>query len=228
MTAKFQHSVRMIPVDQINILNPRDRGKKKFSQIIGNISKLGLKKPITVTHVSGSNGDARYELVCGQGRLEAYMALGQAEIPALIVEASKEELLLMGLAENLARRKHSTIELVREIGVLKERGYNPSQVAKKTDLHITYVRAILQLLEKGEGRLLQAIEKGQLPVNVAITIATSDDKAVQRVLQEAYEQNDLRGKALLRARRIIEARRAKGKSPRGAPPQASRTRGVRQ
>jgi len=51
-------------------------------------------------------------------------------------------------------------------------------------------------------------------VNVAITIATSDDKAVQRALQEAYERNDLRGKALLRARRLIETRRAAGKRPR--------------
>jgi ParB family chromosome partitioning protein len=217
MTATFDPKVRMIPVDHINVLNPRQRGKKKFSQIVGNISKLGLKKPITVTHAGGSNGDARYDLVCGQGRLEAFIALGQTEIPALIVKAPKEDLLLMGLAENLARRKHSTIELVREIGLLKDRGYNHSEIARKTDLHIAYVRAILQLLAKGEERLLQAIDKGQLPVNVAITIATSDDKAVQRALQEAYERNDLRGKALIRARRLIETRRAKGKTTHRGP-----------
>ena len=121
----------------------------------------------------------------------------------------------MGIAENLARRKHSTIELVREIGLLKDRGYSHAEIARKTDLNAGYVRAILQLLAKGEERLLQAVEKGHLPVNVAITIATSDDKAVQRVLQEAYERNDLRGKALLRARRLIETRRAKGKTSHG-------------
>jgi len=217
MNAKFDPKVRMIPIDRINVLNPRDRGRKKFSQIIGNIARLGLKKPITVTHAGGSNGDTRYDLVCGQGRLEAYIALGQAEIPALVVEAPKEDLLLMGLAENLARRKHSTIELVREISLLRDRGYTRSDIARKTDLHIAYVRAILQLLAKGEERLLQAIDKGQLPVNVAITIATSDDKAVQRALQEAYERNDLRGKALIRARRLIETRRAKGKTSHGGP-----------
>jgi ParB family chromosome partitioning protein len=214
MNAKFDPKVRMIPIDRINIVNPRERGSKKFSQIVGNIGRLGLKKPITVTLAGGSNGDARFDLVCGQGRLEAYAALGQKEIPALIVEAPKEDLLLMGLAENLARRKHSTLELVREIGHLKDRGYSHAEIAGKTDLHTTYVRAIIQLLAKGEERLLQAIDKGLLPVNVAITIATSDDKAVQRALQEAYERNDLRGRSLIRARRLIEARRAKGKSPR--------------
>jgi ParB family chromosome partitioning protein len=117
VNAIFDPKVRTIPVDRINVLNPRDRGRKKFSQIVGNIARLGLKKPITVTHAGGSNGESRYDLVCGQGRLEAYIALGQSDIPALAVEAPKEDLLLMGIAENLARRKHSTIELVREIGL---------------------------------------------------------------------------------------------------------------
>lgn len=215
MTSRFDPKVRMIPVRQINILNPRERGKKKFAQIVENIAKLGLKKPITVSHVSGSNGDARYDLVCGQGRLEAYIELGQSEIPAIVVDGTKEDLLLMSLAENLARRKHSTVELVREISSLKERGYNHTEIARKTDLDVTYVRGILQLLAKGEEKLLQAVEKRQLPVSIAITIATSDDKSVQRALQEAYERNDLRGKSLLRARRLIENRRSKGKKARG-------------
>jgi ParB family chromosome partitioning protein len=216
MTAKFDPKVRMIPVKQISILNPRQRGRKKFGQIVHNIGSLGLKKPITVSHVSGQNGDARYELICGQGRLEAYIALGQEEIPAIVVDGTKEDLLLMGLAENLARRRHTSVELVREISALKERGYSHSEIAQKTDLESSYVRAILQLLNKGEDRLLQAVDRGQLPVSIAIIIATSDDKAIQRALQEAYEKKDLRGKALLRARYLIETRRARGKKPRQA------------
>ena len=217
MIPRFDPVVRMIPVSQINVLNPRERGKKKFGQIIGNIAKLGLKKPITVCLMEGKNGDARYNLICGQGRLEAFIALGQTEIPAILVDADKEQLLIMTLTENLARRRHTSIELVRHISSLKERGYNHTEIARKTDLEPSYVRGILQLLAKGEERLLQAVERGQLPVSIAVTIATSDDKGVQRALQEAYEQNDLRGKALIRARRLIETRRAKGKRPRGGP-----------
>src|SRR5262249_31795438 len=130
---------------------------------------------------------------------------------------TKEDLLLMSLAENLARRKHSTVELVREIRALKERGYCHSEIARKTDLDVSYIRAVIQLLDRGEERLLLAVEKGHLPVSIAIAIATSDDKAIQKALQEAYERNDLRGKALLRARRLIENRRARGKKPRSSP-----------
>ena len=37
-----------------------------------------------------------------------------------------------------------------------------------------------------------------------ISIATSDDQEVQRALTEAYESKSLRGKQLLKARRLIE------------------------
>lgn len=215
MIPQFDPKVRMIPINQINILNPRERGRTKFAQIVANIAKLGLKKPVTVAHIEGTNGDSRYDLVCGQGRLEAYIELGQQEIPAIVVEGTREDRLLMSLAENLARRAHSPVELVREISALKDRGYSHNEIARKTDLDVTYVRGILQLLAKGEERLLRAVDKGHLPVSIAISIAISDDKSVQRALQDAYERNDLRGKALLRARRLIESRRARGKKSRG-------------
>src|SRR5262245_15890556 len=140
MNVRYDPTVHMIPISHINILNPRERGKKKFAQIVSNIAKLGLKKPVTVAVAEGKNGDTRYNLVCGQGRLEAYQTLGQEIIPAIIVEGSREDLLLMSLAENLARRPHSTMELVREIKVLKERGYSHSDIARKTDLDVSYVR----------------------------------------------------------------------------------------
>src|SRR5271170_324876 len=154
MTVRYERHVRMIPIKQIKVLNPRERGKKKFAQIVANIAKLGLKKPVTVALAEGTNGDARYDLVYGQGRLEAYILLGQEEIPCILAEGAKEELLLRSLVENLARRPHSTVELVRKIKDLKERGYTYSEIARKTDLDVSYIRGILHLLDRGEERLL--------------------------------------------------------------------------
>ena len=178
--ARPAQRVEMIPIDRITIVNPRLRSKKIFKGIVENIAEIGLKRPITVTSRQGADGPL-YDLVCGQGRLEAYVALGQTEIPAIVVEGTKEDLLLMSLAENLARRQHTTVELVREIRQLKERGYKDREIAVKTDLDVTYVRGILQLLAKGEDRLLYAVEKGHLPISIAITIATTDDKSVQQL-----------------------------------------------
>lgn len=39
----------------------------------------------------------------GQGRLEAYIANNQTEIPAIVIDADEEETLIMSLVENIAR-----------------------------------------------------------------------------------------------------------------------------
>ena len=71
MSGSNGHQVKMIPIDQINVLNPRSRGRAKFQQIVRNIEHLGLKKPICVALHPGQNGTPSYDLVCGQGRIEA-------------------------------------------------------------------------------------------------------------------------------------------------------------
>jgi ParB family chromosome partitioning protein len=79
----------MIPIERITVLNPRERNKRVFGDIVTNIAHLGLKRPITVTRRGEGEGSEHYDLVCGQGRLEAYRALGQVEIPALVIDASE-------------------------------------------------------------------------------------------------------------------------------------------
>ena len=108
--------IHMIPVDAITVLNPRSRNKRVFSELVTSIAHLGLKKPITVSRHRGEPG---YDLVCGQGRLEAFITLGETEIPAIVIEASEEDCYVMSLVENLARRNPRSLELMREIGALK-------------------------------------------------------------------------------------------------------------
>lgn len=203
--------VQMIPVNQINILNPRSRNKIVFQSIVANISSLGLKKPITVARRGEPADGKAYDLVCGQGRLEAFVALGQREIPAIVIDAARDECFLMSLVENIARRQHSPLELLREISNLKSRGYKTSQIAKKIDLTHSYVVGISNLLAHGEERLLYAVEKGRIPLSVAMQIAGTDEAGIQQALCAAYEDNTLRGRKLLTVKRIIELRKAKGK-----------------
>ena len=216
MIKRTDLTAKMVPIDQITVVNARSRGSSKFKQIVANIGRIGLKKPITLARRNGrGGGPPHYDLVCGQGRLEAYKALGGTEVPAIVIDATKEEVLLMSLIENLARRRHTSVELAKEIAAMKERGHDFNEIARKTDLDVSYVRGIVRLLNKGEERLLQAVEKGSIPISIAITIASSDDQAVQRALAEAYENKTLRGRALLKARRLVENRRLHGKSVRG-------------
>ena len=204
-------TVQMIPIEQINILNPRSRNRATFHDIVSNISNVGLKRPITVACRKQPTDGKLYDLACGEGRLEAYIALGQTEIPAIVTEATKEDCFLMSLVENLARRQPAPLELMREINNLKSRGYNTTDIAKKIDLAKSYVIGIAHLLDHGEERLLAAVDKGRIPLSVAMQISTSDDAGIQQALCDAYENKALRGRKLLTVRKIIEQRKAKGK-----------------
>ena len=46
-------SVQLVPIDKIRVINLRSRNKTKFREIVENISKVGLKKPITVSRREG-------------------------------------------------------------------------------------------------------------------------------------------------------------------------------
>jgi ParB family chromosome partitioning protein len=206
-------SVREIALDRIEILNARERNQKIFKEMVASIKALGLKKPITVAS-RNEGGEERYVLVCGQGRVEAFHALGQKKIPALVIEASDEDAFVMSLVENIARRNPQPRELLQTIRDLEQRGYDAPTIARKTALEQTWVRGILQLLAKGEHRLISAVETGRIPLATAIAIvkAGDDDGQIQEVLQAAYESGVLRGKKLITARRLVEKRRHLGKS----------------
>lgn len=210
---KRQSKIQMISVDDIYVLNPRIRNKKVFDGIIDNITKVGLKRPITVT-TSSSNKDKAYDLVCGQGRLEAFIACGQSHIPAMVIEASEEQALIMSLVENLARRQQHTLDLLQGIEILQKQGYDGKAIAAKTGLGYDYVHSIINLMKRGEERLLAAVEAGRMPISVAIKIAETPDDAMQQALHEIYESKQLRGTKLLFAQRLIESRRLRGKTRR--------------
>ena len=213
--------IRMVPVDLITILNPRVRTKRIFQELVDSIAHLGLKKPITV---SQRPGKTRYDLVCGQGRLEAFIALGQAEIPAIIVDASEEDCYVMSLVENLARRQHSPLELVHAIGALAARGYSHNEIAAKVDFSPEYVSAICVLLDNGEEKLISAVERGVIPHTIAMEIARAKDGEVQQALAQAYEEKAIPGNQVLAIRQIIEQRNSSGKQmhKRGQGPWRSR------
>jgi ParB family chromosome partitioning protein len=217
--------VQSIPIDLIDVVNPRARNRKLFEEIVASIATVGLKRPITVAARRGPDG-VRYDLVCGQGRLEAFRELGQATIPAVVVQAEGEDCLVMSLVENVARRQHQALDLLHDIDGMQRRGHAEPEIARKTGLSLEYVRGVLRLLTGSETRLLRAVEAGQIPVSVAVEIAEAEDADVQRVLHEAYERHLLRGQSLLAAKRLIEQRRRQGRKVRPIDPRRPRALSV--
>jgi ParB family chromosome partitioning protein len=212
MKTPDETTVRMIPVDRIRIVNPRVRERKKYDRIVDSIAKAGLKKPITVTvGKPGPNGEEQFDLVCGQGRLEAFKKLGQTEIPAFVRGLTQSDSLLASLIENIARRRVRSLDQIQTIQWMKDQGQDAAEIARTTGLSESYVRIILNLLKNGESRLLEAVLHGRVPVAVAAKISGLSDEASQRLLTEAYERAELKPAALTAFKRIVEQRQRFGK-----------------
>jgi ParB family chromosome partitioning protein len=206
-----QGAIVLISIEDIHVLNPRVRNQIIFEEIRQNIRSVGLKRPITVTPRKDAKNGKKYDLVCGQGRLEAFIVAGETEIPAIVREVSEEDAHIMSLVENIARRNGNALELLQSIKYLKSQGYEDDAIAAKTNLGKDYIRGIIRLLEQGEEYLVNAVEKGRIPLYQALNISSEDDAAVQRALTEAYESGALSGKKLVVAQKIISRRKHYGK-----------------
>lgn len=213
MPRSRDQKIDMIPIAGINVLNPRARNKRTHREIVDNIEAIGLKRPITISRRRGT-GPVRYDLVCGEGRLEAFRMLGEIEIPAIVIDAPEFDCLVMSLVENIARRQHRPIDIMYEIKSLHERGYSDLEIGEKIGVTCAWVNMIVTLLERGEERLVEAVETGLIPISLAVDIARADHTEVQNVLMDAYAAGKIKGKKLGVVRRMLDQRMKRSKTVR--------------
>lgn len=197
-----------VPIDKIRVVNPRDRNKAKFNALVRSIKEAGLKKPISVS----ARADGGYDLICGQGRLEAFQVLEQETIPAYIKRLPREDQLLQSLTENIARITHRTMDTVRLLAEMRDRGQSIAQISKKIGMQASHVSGLLYLLDHGEQRLISAVETGKIAISTAVIIAHSEDKTVQTALTQALEEKKISPRDIPNARTIADVRRSFGKA----------------
>jgi ParB family transcriptional regulator, chromosome partitioning protein len=195
-----------VMLDDIRVLNPRLRGRLQHRAIVASVSAVGLKRPVTVSRRPDADANPHFDLVCGQGRIEAVRLLGHKSIPARVIKQSETSCLEMSLVENVARRKHDPMELLRDVKSLIDSGYTTEEMAEKIGLTPGYLRSLILLLEHGEERLLNAVERGTVPIGLAVSIARSEEAEVQRALADAYAEGTLKGRQLSQVRRLIQQR----------------------
>ena len=207
----YSSKIEMIPIDAITVVNPRVRNVKIHQAITENIEVVGLKRPITVRRIDGGE-EGQYALVCGQGRLESFKMLGQATVPAIIVDVDKETGYVMSVVENIARRAPRASESLEQVSLLRSRGYSDAEIGRKIGYTATWVSNVGNLLEKGERRLLAAAEAGFIPLHLAVAISRVNDADAQIMLLEAYDRGELKGKKISVIRKILEQRARSGKN----------------
>ena len=85
-----QRRYEEIPVDQIKVINSRNRDREQFEMNVGSIDHVGLMKPIRVNDKFLDRSEM-YELICGEGRLLAHQKLDHKTIVAEVVTCTRKE-----------------------------------------------------------------------------------------------------------------------------------------
>ncbi|HSW46242.1 MAG TPA: ParB N-terminal domain-containing protein [Phycisphaerae bacterium] len=220
-----QRDYQMIPVDQINVVSSRNRDKKQFQENVRSIGELGLYKPILVNRRNLA-ATGLYDLICGQGRLQAHIELGRTHIAADVLDVEESQAHLMTLGENIARTPPQTIEFARALKQMRDCGMDWKDLAAITGKGVEYVRDYIRLIEQGEERLIKGVEDGAFNLSFALNVAQSQDRSIQHLLMDAFDNGIVNASNLPRIRRIIEDRQGKGKALQGGRPGRTYTVGT--
>jgi ParB family chromosome partitioning protein len=205
-----QRRYEEVPIDNIKVINSRNRDKEQFEMNVESIESVGLMKPIRVNDKFLETTGC-YELICGEGRLLAHRQIGRTHVMAEVVSCTRKEALLQSLIENIARTKPDSMDFARELKRLHDEGWDYKQIAKIACKNEEYIRSYIRLVEQGEERLIQGVESGVFPIKFAIQVASTDDSQIQGVLMDAFAEGLVTTNNFGQARRIIAGRAKKSK-----------------
>src|SRR3546814_12204155 len=89
---------------------------------------------------------------------------------------------------------------MKEIGALRDRGHTEVAIAERIGVSVSWVSLVLAHLDRGEERLLSAVETGLLPITLAVAISRAGTAEAQDLLLEASDSGKLRGNKLAAVR----------------------------
>jgi ParB family chromosome partitioning protein len=176
-----------VPISQIKIINPRERDPAKFRENVDSIRRVGLKRPI-VLNTRFLKETGFYELVCGQGRIEACKQLDYEKIPSLLIDVDRPTGLLMSIAENNVRRTPSPLWFANVIKGLHESGMNNHEIGNILGCDPSTVSEYLNLINQGKEALIRAVENNKISISVALEIARTPEVELQELLVNGAEQ----------------------------------------
>jgi ParB family chromosome partitioning protein len=208
-----QRRYEEIPVDQIKVINSRNRDQEQFEMNVESIDHTGLLKPIRVNDKFVER-TGLYELICGEGRLLAHRKLEREVVLAEVVTCTRKEAYLQSLVENIARTKPGSMDFARELKRLHDEGWDYQKIAAVACKSDGYIRELIRLVQRGEERLIQGVEQGVFPMKFATKVARTDDTQIQNVLMDAFDDGIVTTANFSVARRIISARARESKKKR--------------
>ncbi len=174
-----KNGIHQLPIDRLerNAQQPRKFfDKAKLAELTRSIKQKGVLQPILVRPLPGhGKTKSRYQIVAGERRWHAAQAAGLEVMPALIRDLSEQEILEIGVIENVQRTDLNPMEEARAYaGLIREFGRKQTEIAEaigKSRSHIANCLRLLNLPELAQ----EYLEEGKITAGHARAILSAPD-----------------------------------------------------
>lgn len=172
-------ALRRIAISDIkpNPLQPRKEfAPQELTELQQSLGTHGMLQPVTVRTSQAGRG---YELIAGERRFRAAIALGWKDIPALVKDVDDSTLLALALIENLQRADLNPIEEAEGYKrLVADFGMTQAQVADLVGKNRSTIANLLRLLELPQ-QVRGMVQSGQLTAgHVRALLALKDDAEI--------------------------------------------------
>jgi ParB family transcriptional regulator, chromosome partitioning protein len=200
--------VQQISLDEIipSPLQPRTEFRNdQLKELVESVRVHGVIQPLIVRRAGN-----KYELIAGERRWRASREVGLAQAPAIVREASDQEVLELALIENLQREDLNPIEEALAFSRLaKEFGLRQEDIAQKVGKSRAAIANSMRLLELAP-QVQSWLTQGQISVGHAKVLLSLKSHEEQLFIAE----NAIRNRCTVRATEKLIANHLAGN---GAP-----------
>lgn len=165
---------------KINMVEPnRDQPRKNFEEdalleLSDSIKQFGILQPLLVRKRKDY-----YEIIAGERRWRAAKMAGIKEIPVIIKDYTEQEIIEIGLIENIQRENLNPIEEAMAFKrLLEEFNLKQDEVAERVSKSRTAVTNSMRLLKLNE-KVQQMIVDDMISTGHARALLAIDDKILQ-------------------------------------------------
>ena len=167
---------------KINEVEPnRDQPRKNFDEdalleLSDSIKQFGVLQPLLVRKRKDY-----YEIIAGERRWRAAKIAGVKEVPVIVKEYTDQEILEIGLIENIQRENLNPIEAIAFKRLLEEFNLKQDEVAERVSKSRTAVTNSMRLLKLSD-KVQQMIIDDMISTGHARALLAIDDPELQYTL----------------------------------------------
>jgi ParB family chromosome partitioning protein len=195
-TQALEDGSRLLLIDPRTV-RPNPKQPRHFfdegtlQELAESIKRDGVQEPVIVR-----KNDGVYELVSGERRVRASVIAGLDRIPAVCREVSDEDMLKLGLIENIQREDLNAIETARAYKALATHfGWTQEQLAEQVGKKRATVTNMLRLLNLPD-EVQQMVIDGSLSMGharalLALELPARQTALARRAIEEGLSVRDV-------------------------------------